>query len=186
MKTNSDIEEFRRAAGASSVMLARAAMWNVSVFSSRGPLPLEEVMEEYLKYVSRRGAAAVVSSTFLSSKTSGPMVSLDQDQLLCSESAPSDPSLKEPTTPSPFPLTTPKLTNGGKHFQDLKPSFGSAEQKRLSCRVLVLQAIRYDNHGFNTKFCLCQMLRDKVESPLGKRVQAAQTNAEIRYSGPQD
>lgn len=43
------------------------------------------------------------------------------------------------------------------------------------------QAIRYDNHAFNTKYCLCQMLRDKVESPLGKQVQAAQTNAEIRY-----
>lgn len=45
----------------------------------------------------------------------------------------------------------------------------------------VSQAIRYDNHAFNTKYCLCQMLRDKVESPLGKQVQAAQTNAELRY-----
>uniref|UniRef100_UPI001CD8BA4E tRNA-dihydrouridine(20) synthase [NAD(P)+]-like isoform X2 n=1 Tax=Solea senegalensis TaxID=28829 RepID=UPI001CD8BA4E len=90
VKTNADIEHFRRATGASSVMLARAAMWNVSVFVSEGPLPVEKVMEEYLKY-----------------------------------------------------------------------------------------AIRYDNHAFNTKYCLCQMLRDKVESPLGKQVQAAQTNAEI-------
>ncbi|XP_058501294.1 tRNA-dihydrouridine(20) synthase [NAD(P)+]-like isoform X2 [Solea solea] len=90
VKTNADIEHFRRATGASSVMLARAAMWNVSVFVSEGPLPVETVMEEYLKY-----------------------------------------------------------------------------------------AIRYDNHAFNTKYCLCQMLRDKVESPLGKQVQAAQTNAEI-------
>lgn len=47
--------------------------------------------------------------------------------------------------------------------------------------VYVLQAVRYDNNAFNTKYCLCQMLRDKVESPLGKQVQAAQTNAEIRY-----
>lgn len=44
------------------------------------------------------------------------------------------------------------------------------------------QAIQYDNNAFNTKYCLCQMLRDKVESPLGKQVQAAQTNAEIRCS----
>uniref|UniRef100_A0A7N6BIK0 DRBM domain-containing protein n=1 Tax=Anabas testudineus TaxID=64144 RepID=A0A7N6BIK0_ANATE len=92
VKTNSDIEEFRKATGASSVMLGRAAMWNASVFRNQGPLPVERVMEEYLKY-----------------------------------------------------------------------------------------AIRYDNHAFNTKYCLCQMLRDKVESPLGKQVQAAQTNAEIRY-----
>ena len=52
VKTNKDIEEFRKATGASSVMLARSAMWNPSVFSSRGPLPVEEVMEDYLKYVS--------------------------------------------------------------------------------------------------------------------------------------
>lgn len=90
VKTNGDIEEFRKATGASSVMLARAAMWNASVFSSQGPLPVERVMEDYLKY-----------------------------------------------------------------------------------------AIRYENHAFNTKYCLCQMLRDKVESPLGRQVQTAQTNAEI-------
>ncbi|XP_076590235.1 tRNA-dihydrouridine(20) synthase [NAD(P)+]-like isoform X1 [Chaetodon auriga] len=90
VKTNADIKEFRKATGASSVMLARAAMWNASVFSRHGPLPVETVMEEYLKY-----------------------------------------------------------------------------------------AIRFDNHAFNTKYCLCQMLRDKVESPLGKKVQAAQTNADI-------
>uniref|UniRef100_A0A3Q2QPK9 Dihydrouridine synthase 2 n=1 Tax=Fundulus heteroclitus TaxID=8078 RepID=A0A3Q2QPK9_FUNHE len=90
VKNYGDIEKFRKATGASSVMLARAAMWNPSVFSSQGPLPVGKVMEEYIKY-----------------------------------------------------------------------------------------AIRYDNHAFNTKYCLCQMLRDKVESPLGKQVQAAQTNAEI-------
>lgn len=90
VKTYADIEEFRKATGASSVMLARAAMWNPSVFSPKGLLPVDEVMEEYLKY-----------------------------------------------------------------------------------------AIRYDNHAFNTKYCLCQMLRDKVESPLGKQVQAAQTNTEF-------
>ncbi|XP_062276449.1 tRNA-dihydrouridine(20) synthase [NAD(P)+]-like [Scomber scombrus] len=90
VKTNKDIEEFRKATGASSVMLARSAMWNASVFRSRGTLPVEEVMEDYLKY-----------------------------------------------------------------------------------------AFRYENHAFNSKYCLCQMLRDKVESPLGKQLQAAQTNAEI-------
>ncbi|XP_028263250.1 tRNA-dihydrouridine(20) synthase [NAD(P)+]-like isoform X2 [Parambassis ranga] len=90
VKTNADIDEFRKLTGASSVMLARAAMWNASIFSKQELLPVEKVMEEYLKY-----------------------------------------------------------------------------------------AIRYDNNAFNTKYCLCQMLRDKVESPLGKQVQAAQTNAEI-------
>ncbi|XP_064785466.1 tRNA-dihydrouridine(20) synthase [NAD(P)+]-like [Oncorhynchus masou masou] len=90
VKAHADIEEFRKATGASSVMVARAAMWNPSVFRSQGLLSVEEVMEEYLKY-----------------------------------------------------------------------------------------AIRYDNHAFNTKYCLCQMLRDKVESPLGKQLKSAQTNKEI-------
>ncbi|XP_056272689.1 tRNA-dihydrouridine(20) synthase [NAD(P)+]-like [Pseudoliparis swirei] len=90
VKTNSDIAAFRAASGASSVMLARAAMWNASVFREGGPLPLEAVMEDYLRH-----------------------------------------------------------------------------------------AIRYNNHAFNTKYCLCQMLRDKVESPLGKQLQAAQTTREI-------
>uniref|UniRef100_A0A8C6M7P4 Dihydrouridine synthase 2 n=2 Tax=Nothobranchius furzeri TaxID=105023 RepID=A0A8C6M7P4_NOTFU len=93
VRTHADVEEFRKATSASSVMLARAAMWNASVFRSQGLLPVETVMEEYLRY-----------------------------------------------------------------------------------------AVQYDNHAFNTKYCLCQMLRDKVESPLGKQVQAAQTNAEIRCS----
>lgn len=50
----------------------------------------------------------------------------------------------------------------------------------MQTEYVASQAIRYDNHAFNTKYCLCQMLREKVESPLGKQVQAAQTNAEIR------
>lgn len=90
VKSHSDIQLFKKATGTSSVMLARAAMWNASVFSEGGLLPVERVMEDYLKY-----------------------------------------------------------------------------------------AIRYENHALNAKYCLCQMLRDKVESPLGKQVQAAQTLAEI-------
>ncbi|XP_057692253.1 tRNA-dihydrouridine(20) synthase [NAD(P)+]-like isoform X3 [Corythoichthys intestinalis] len=90
VKSYGDIQAFREATGASSVMLARAAMWNPSVFRSEGPLPLDDVMIQYLKY-----------------------------------------------------------------------------------------ALRYDNHAFNSKYCLCQMLRDKVESVLGKRVQTAQDNSEL-------
>lgn len=51
VKAYSDIEKFRKETGASSVMLARAAMWNPSVFRSQGLLPVEKVMEEYIKYV---------------------------------------------------------------------------------------------------------------------------------------
>uniref|UniRef100_A0A6Q2Y2W1 DRBM domain-containing protein n=1 Tax=Esox lucius TaxID=8010 RepID=A0A6Q2Y2W1_ESOLU len=90
IKAHADFEEFRKATGASSVMVARAAMWNPSVFRSQGLLAVEEVMKEYLKY-----------------------------------------------------------------------------------------AVRYDNHAFNTKYCLCQILREKVESPLGKQLLSAQTNEEI-------
>ncbi|XP_059402067.1 tRNA-dihydrouridine(20) synthase [NAD(P)+]-like [Carassius carassius] len=90
VKTFEDMEKFREATGASSVMLARAAMWNPSIFRQQGALSVEEVMEDYIRY-----------------------------------------------------------------------------------------AVRYDNNPFNTKYCLCQMLRDRVESPFGKRLHAAQTNEEI-------
>uniref|UniRef100_A0A8B9L6S4 Dihydrouridine synthase 2 n=1 Tax=Astyanax mexicanus TaxID=7994 RepID=A0A8B9L6S4_ASTMX len=90
VKTYQDIEKFREASGASSVMLARAAMWNPSIFRSQGALPVDEAIEEYIKY-----------------------------------------------------------------------------------------AVRYDNNTFNTKYCVCQMLKDRVESPMGKQLHAAQTNAEI-------
>ncbi|XP_057184836.1 tRNA-dihydrouridine(20) synthase [NAD(P)+]-like [Triplophysa rosa] len=90
VKTFDDIEKFRVATGASSVMLARAAMWNPSIFRQQGALSVETVMDEYIKY-----------------------------------------------------------------------------------------AVRYDNNPFNTKYCLCQMLRDRVESPFGKQLHAAQTVAEI-------
>ncbi|KAJ8247257.1 hypothetical protein GJAV_G00244200 [Gymnothorax javanicus] len=90
VKSHDDIQTFREATGASSVMLARAAMWNPSVFCRQGMLPLEGVMEDYIRY-----------------------------------------------------------------------------------------AVRYENHPINTKYCLCQMLREKVDSPLGKGLHAAQSSAEI-------
>ncbi|XP_017555542.1 tRNA-dihydrouridine(20) synthase [NAD(P)+]-like isoform X2 [Pygocentrus nattereri] len=90
VKTHDNIEMFREATGASSVMLARAAMWNPSIFRSQGAVSVDEAMEEYIKY-----------------------------------------------------------------------------------------AVCYDNNTFNTKYCLCQMLKDRVESPMGKRLHAAQTSAEI-------
>lgn len=46
-----DIETFRKATDASSVMIARAAMWNPSIFRKEGPFPLKEVMQDYIKYV---------------------------------------------------------------------------------------------------------------------------------------
>lgn len=52
IKTYDDIEQFRETTGASSVMLARAAMWNASIFRSQGIMSVDEVIEEYVKYVS--------------------------------------------------------------------------------------------------------------------------------------
>lgn len=45
-----DIEKFRQETGASSVMIARAAMWNCSIVRPEGVLPLDTVTEAYLKY----------------------------------------------------------------------------------------------------------------------------------------
>lgn len=40
---------FREVSGASSVMIARSAQWNCSVFRKDGPLPIDDVIKEYLK-----------------------------------------------------------------------------------------------------------------------------------------
>ncbi|XP_063801340.1 tRNA-dihydrouridine(20) synthase [NAD(P)+]-like isoform X2 [Pseudophryne corroboree] len=85
-----DIEAFRSVTASSSVMIARAAMWNPSLFRREGTLPIEDVMRDYIRH-----------------------------------------------------------------------------------------AVRYDNHYTNTKYCLCQMLRDQLESPLGKRLHAAQSTWDI-------
>lgn len=45
-----DIDKFRRETGCSSVMLARAAEWNCSIFRKEGKLPLDDVIIAYLHY----------------------------------------------------------------------------------------------------------------------------------------
>ncbi|KAH0619513.1 hypothetical protein JD844_000195, partial [Phrynosoma platyrhinos] len=90
IKEYSDIEAFRKATDASSVMIARAAMWNPSIFRKEGPCLLKDVMQEYIKY-----------------------------------------------------------------------------------------AVRYDNHYTNTKYCLCQMLREQLENAQGRKLHAAQSMQEI-------
>ncbi|KAJ8441043.1 hypothetical protein Cgig2_020334 [Carnegiea gigantea] len=44
-----DIQRIKEATGATSVMVARGALWNVSVFSSHGKLPWEDVKREYVR-----------------------------------------------------------------------------------------------------------------------------------------
>jgi tRNA-dihydrouridine synthase 2 len=46
-----DIEKFRSSTGCSSVMLARVAQWNPSIFSADGLRPLDEVLRSYIRYV---------------------------------------------------------------------------------------------------------------------------------------
>ncbi|XP_035233549.1 tRNA-dihydrouridine(20) synthase [NAD(P)+]-like, partial [Stegodyphus dumicola] len=45
-----DIETFRLETSASSVMIARQAEWNCSIFRKEGKLPLDAVIEKYIKY----------------------------------------------------------------------------------------------------------------------------------------
>lgn len=46
----SHIKEFKTKTMASSVMLARAAQWNCSIFRKEGLLPIDVVIKSYLKY----------------------------------------------------------------------------------------------------------------------------------------
>ncbi|XP_031627499.1 tRNA-dihydrouridine(20) synthase [NAD(P)+]-like [Contarinia nasturtii] len=50
IETYNDILKFRDECGATSVMIARAAEWNTSIFRKEGKLPLDEVITEYLKF----------------------------------------------------------------------------------------------------------------------------------------
>jgi tRNA-dihydrouridine synthase 2 len=44
-----DINQFKELCGASSIMIARAAEWNVSIFRKEGMLPIMDVIKMYLK-----------------------------------------------------------------------------------------------------------------------------------------
>lgn len=50
MNCYTDVEQFRLKSGTTSVMVARAAMWNPSIFSQKGTEPLDDVIRNYLKY----------------------------------------------------------------------------------------------------------------------------------------
>nr|XP_018899907.1 PREDICTED: tRNA-dihydrouridine(20) synthase [NAD(P)+]-like [Bemisia tabaci] len=50
IETFSDFEKFKTATGCSSVMVARAAEWNCSIFRPEGKLPLTDVIKAYLHY----------------------------------------------------------------------------------------------------------------------------------------
>jgi len=45
-----DIEKFRRKTDATSVMVGRTAMWNVSIFRSQGMKQVDELIDAYLRY----------------------------------------------------------------------------------------------------------------------------------------
>lgn len=47
-----DIERFKQSTGCTSVMLARAAQWNVSIFRKQGLYSVDQVIHDYLKYVN--------------------------------------------------------------------------------------------------------------------------------------
>jgi len=49
-----DIARFRSSTGCTSVMIARAAEWNPSVFSRAGLQPITRLITEYIRYVSDR------------------------------------------------------------------------------------------------------------------------------------
>lgn len=51
IETYEDINKFRQLTNASSVMIARAAQWNMSVFRKEGILPMDTVIRDYLSFV---------------------------------------------------------------------------------------------------------------------------------------
>ncbi|EDV29824.1 uncharacterized protein TRIADDRAFT_2009, partial [Trichoplax adhaerens] len=50
IKSFSDIEKFKQETNSSSVMIARAAQWDPSIFRKEGSLPTDEIVKSYIKY----------------------------------------------------------------------------------------------------------------------------------------
>ncbi|XP_077144258.1 tRNA-dihydrouridine(20) synthase [NAD(P)+]-like isoform X6 [Ranitomeya variabilis] len=55
---------------------------------------------------------------------------------------------------------------------------GSLPQEDVM-RDYIRYAVLYNNHYTNTKYCLCQMIRDQLESPLGRKLHATQSTLDI-------
>lgn len=51
IKSYEDIEKFKNDCGVSSVMIARAAMWNCSIFRKQGMIPVDDVIKRFLQIV---------------------------------------------------------------------------------------------------------------------------------------
>ena len=51
IKCHEDIAKFSKSTDCASVMLARCAMWNPSIFCKSGMKPLDEVIKKFLRYV---------------------------------------------------------------------------------------------------------------------------------------
>ena len=53
IKNLEDIEKFKEECGVTSAMVARAAMWNCSVFSKKGRADLDIVIKRFLEIVGK-------------------------------------------------------------------------------------------------------------------------------------
>ncbi|OBS58294.1 hypothetical protein A6R68_10528 [Neotoma lepida] len=74
-------------------------------------------------------------------------------------------------------LSIPVIANGGSH--DHIQQHLDIEVFRQATAASSVMAVQYDNHYTNTKYCLCQMLREQLESPQGRLLHAAQSSQEI-------
>lgn len=50
IETFDDIDKFKELTNCSSVMIARSAEWNVTIFNREGKLPMDDLIKNYLKY----------------------------------------------------------------------------------------------------------------------------------------
>ncbi|XP_043382269.1 tRNA-dihydrouridine(20) synthase [NAD(P)+]-like isoform X2 [Chelonia mydas] len=168
IKEYTDIEAFQQAAGASSVMIARAAMWNPSIFRREGLCPLKEVMQEYIKYSCCEGAEIRLPGT--AGVKENLWVQLDPPLIPAANASPGK-GRKEGS-----------LAQSGADWQRGRSSLCvclKAETQPACQWSHWKQAVRYDNHYTNTKYCLCQMLREQLETTEGKKLHAAQSTQEI-------
>ena len=54
IKKYEDIQAFKQSCGVTSAMIARAALWNCSIFRKEGLVPMEDVLKRYLEIVRKK------------------------------------------------------------------------------------------------------------------------------------
>ena len=79
----SGIRNFWKESGADSVMIARAAEWNPSVFSPKGKVNIYEIVDKYLDYAIQYDQPFILSKYNIQQHLGGDQVIFEMSLVFC-------------------------------------------------------------------------------------------------------